>query len=70
MIQNIKIWLHNRQIQKALREVERAIYIVNSVGYSAVKLRKIAGTTYIENPDGSYSRVGKPEKVMNERKTH
>lgn len=56
MIAKFKRWLETRRLDKAQALIE-------SYGLSIVKLKEIAGTTYIINADGSYMKLVAVKRV-------
>lgn len=42
-----------------LRQLKRAVILLESEGFSVVRLQVIAGKTYIQSKSGSLIRVGK-----------
>lgn len=43
----------------AMRKLSRAQAVINSYGLSVVKLKEVAGTTYLINPNGVHLKLSK-----------
>ena len=55
MLGNLRSWWRRKLLDMAQQRIE-------SYGLTVVKLRKVAGTTYLVNADGSYLKLTKGKK--------